>query len=65
MKTVKYGSRRYFGVAGPRKTKKVLDYNIRTTVTDYYERKIKIYNDGSIEEGQWIKVDSKTVSVRA
>ena len=65
MKTVKYGSRRYFGVAGPRKTKQVLDYNIRTTVTDYYERKIKIYNDGSIEEGQWIKVDSKTVSVRA
>jgi hypothetical protein len=26
---------------------------------------IKIYNDGSVEEGQWIKVDTKTVTVRA
>jgi hypothetical protein len=64
MKTVKYGSRRY-GIAGPRKTRQEVDYYNKTTVTEYYERKIKIYNDGSVEEGQWIKVDTKTVTVRA
>ena len=64
MRTEKYGSRRY-GFAGPRKTRQVVDYYNKTTVTEYYERKIKIYNDGSVEEGQWIKVDTKTVTVRA
>ena len=64
MRTEKYGSRRY-GIAGPRKTRQVVDYYNKTTVTEYYERKIKIYNDGSVEEGQWIKVDTKTVTVRA
>ena len=63
MRIEKYGGRRYL-IAGPRETREVVDYYIKTTVTDYYERKIKIYNDGSIEEGEWVKVDTKTVSVR-
>jgi hypothetical protein len=64
MRTEKYGGRRYV-IAGPKKTRQVVDYYNKTTVTEYYERKIKIYNDGSVEEGQWIKVDTKTVTVRA
>ena len=64
MRTEKYGSRRY-GFAGPRKTREVVDHYNKTTVTEYYERKINIFNDGSVEEGQWIKVDTKTVTVRA
>ena len=36
----------------------------KTTTTEYYERKIKIYNDGSVEEGEWVKVDTKSNTIR-
>jgi len=54
-----------FGIAGPKpRTWQERVGTNRTTTTDYYEREIKIYNDDSVEEGNWRKVNTKRNTVR-
>jgi GTPase SAR1 family protein len=57
------GGRRY-GIMGPRSRWQECVGHWQTTTIEYYERKIKIYNDGSVEEGEWVKVDTKSNTVR-
>lgn len=48
------------GLFGPKKrTWQVQVGVIRTITTDYFERELKIYNDNSIEEGPWRKIDTQ------
>ncbi|OUM63615.1 hypothetical protein PIROE2DRAFT_9760 [Piromyces sp. E2] len=51
------------GLFGPKKRSWRVQVGVtRTTTIDYYEREIRIYNDNSVEEGSWRKVDTKVNS---
>lgn len=48
------------GLFGPKKKSWQVQVGVtRRTTTDYYERVVRIYNDNSVENGEWRKVDTK------